>query len=90
VLQHAFLCVAAGVDLVVSHGRFSVGRLSFGANYAPARSQQRQIINRVSLVMPTDLSVGLISVLTDIIWRFTVTWHAGNVACKLIRFSQVI
>jgi neuropeptide S receptor len=39
--------------------------------------------------MPTDLSVGLISVLTDIIWRFTVTWHAGNVACKLIRFSQV-
>nr|XP_031826741.1 cardioacceleratory peptide receptor isoform X1 [Nomia melanderi] len=37
-----------------------------------------------------DLLVGLISVLTDIIWRMTVTWHAGNVACKLIRFMQVV
>jgi len=39
--------------------------------------------------LSTDLSVGLISVLTDIIWRLTVTWHAGHIACKLIRFSQV-
>ncbi|XP_071877509.1 crustacean cardioactive peptide receptor isoform X1 [Bombus fervidus] len=37
-----------------------------------------------------DLLVGLISVLTDIIWRTTVTWHAGNVACKLIRFMQAV
>ncbi|XP_015607839.1 cardioacceleratory peptide receptor isoform X2 [Cephus cinctus] len=37
-----------------------------------------------------DLLVGLISVLTDIVWRTTVTWHAGNVACKLIRFMQVV
>ncbi|XP_076643275.1 crustacean cardioactive peptide receptor [Halictus rubicundus] len=37
-----------------------------------------------------DLLVGLISVLTDIIWRTTVTWHAGNVACKLIKFMQVL
>ncbi|XP_031826743.2 crustacean cardioactive peptide receptor isoform X3 [Nomia melanderi] len=37
-----------------------------------------------------DLLVGLISVLTDIIWRMTVTWHAGNIACKLIRFMQVV
>lgn len=37
-----------------------------------------------------DLSVGLISVLTDIIWRITVSWNAGNVACKLIRFLQVV
>ncbi|XP_059479549.1 cardioacceleratory peptide receptor [Neocloeon triangulifer] len=37
-----------------------------------------------------DLSVGLISVLTDIVWRITVTWHAGHVACKLIRFSQAM
>nr|CAD7586140.1 unnamed protein product [Timema genevievae] len=36
-----------------------------------------------------DLTVGLISVLTDIIWRITVTWHAGNLACKFIRFAQV-
>jgi neuropeptide S receptor 1 len=37
----------------------------------------------------TDLSVGLISVLTDIIWRITIAWNAGNVACKVIRFLQV-
>ncbi|KAI4482225.1 hypothetical protein M0804_008776 [Polistes exclamans] len=40
--------------------------------------------------MFTDLLVGLISVLTDIIWRTTVTWHAGNIACKLIRFMQAV
>lgn len=38
----------------------------------------------------SDLSVGLISVLTDIVWRITVSWNAGNVACKLIRFLQVV
>ncbi|XP_053695269.1 cardioacceleratory peptide receptor [Sabethes cyaneus] len=35
-----------------------------------------------------DLCVGLLSVLTDIIWRMTVSWRAGNVACKTIRFAQ--
>lgn len=35
-----------------------------------------------------DLSVGLISVLTDIVWRATVAWYAGNAACKIIRFLQ--
>ncbi|XP_011877639.1 PREDICTED: cardioacceleratory peptide receptor-like isoform X3 [Vollenhovia emeryi] len=37
-----------------------------------------------------DLLVGLISVLTDIIWRTTVAWYAGNIACKLIRFMQAV
>ncbi|KAJ8949054.1 hypothetical protein NQ318_016956, partial [Aromia moschata] len=36
------------------------------------------------------LSVGLISVLTDIVWRITVSWNAGNAACKIIRFLQVV
>ena len=36
-----------------------------------------------------DLCVGLLSVLTDIIWRITISWRAGNIACKVIRFSQV-
>lgn len=38
----------------------------------------------------TDLSVGLLNVLTDIIWRITVTWEAGNLACKLIKFIQCL
>ncbi|XP_037924362.1 cardioacceleratory peptide receptor [Hermetia illucens] len=36
-----------------------------------------------------DLFVGLLNVLTDIIWRITVSWRAGNSACKIIRFLQV-
>ncbi|GLH08406.1 Cardioacceleratory peptide receptor [Gryllus bimaculatus] len=38
----------------------------------------------------TDLSVGLISVLTDIVWRHTIAWNAGNAACKVIRFLQAV
>ncbi|XP_043233327.1 cardioacceleratory peptide receptor-like [Amphibalanus amphitrite] len=37
-----------------------------------------------------DLSVGLISVLTDIGWKITVSWNAGNVACKIIKFFQIL
>ena len=44
---------------------------------------------QISFFSFTDLSVGLISVLTDIIWRITIAWNAGNVACKVIRFLQV-
>jgi 7 transmembrane receptor (rhodopsin family) len=36
-----------------------------------------------------DLLVGLLNVLTDIIWRLTVSWRAGNIACKVIRFVEV-
>ncbi|XP_063696416.1 cardioacceleratory peptide receptor isoform X2 [Culicoides brevitarsis] len=35
-----------------------------------------------------DLFVGLLNVLTDIIWRLTVSWRAGEIACKVIRFMQ--
>ncbi|GLH08587.1 Uncharacterized protein GBIM_13773 [Gryllus bimaculatus] len=38
--------------------------------------------------MEDYLTVGLISVLTDIVWRITVAWHAGNAACKIIRYLQ--
>lgn len=34
--------------------------------------------------------MGLISVLTDIVWRITISWNAGNAACKIVKFSQVI
>ncbi|XP_045179875.2 cardioacceleratory peptide receptor-like [Mercenaria mercenaria] len=35
-----------------------------------------------------DLSVGCLMVLTDIIWKATITWHAGNIGCKVVRFAQ--
>ena len=37
-----------------------------------------------------DLCVGLISVLTDIIWKITISWQAGLIACKIIRFLQAL
>ncbi|RZF46438.1 hypothetical protein LSTR_LSTR012513 [Laodelphax striatellus] len=37
-----------------------------------------------------DLAVGLIQVLTDIIVRMTIAWHAGNLACKVVRYLQAV
>ena len=37
-----------------------------------------------------DLLVGLINVPTDIAWRTTVGFYAGNVACKIVKFLQVL
>jgi hypothetical protein len=28
--------------------------------------------------------------MVDIVWRFTVTWEAGNLACKFIKFMQAL
>lgn len=44
----------------------------------------------IPVCIVSDLTVGLISVLTDIIWRMTIAWYAGNIACKVIRFLQAI
>ncbi|XP_034945312.1 cardioacceleratory peptide receptor-like isoform X2 [Chelonus insularis] len=51
------------------------------------KSRMNFFIKQLALA---DLLVGLISVLTDIVWRLTVVWYAGNIACKLIRFSQTV
>lgn len=37
-----------------------------------------------------DLSVGCVLVLTDIVWKLTITWYAGNVGCKLVKFAQCV
>ncbi|KAH8404256.1 hypothetical protein KR215_002687 [Drosophila sulfurigaster] len=50
------------------------------------KSRMNYFIKQLALA---DLFVGLLNVLTDIIWRITISWRAGNLACKVIRFSQV-
>ncbi|XP_054747917.1 cardioacceleratory peptide receptor [Anastrepha obliqua] len=50
------------------------------------KSRMNYFIKQLAIA---DLSVGLLHVLTDIIWRITISWRAGNIACKIIRFSQV-
>ncbi|KAH7964012.1 hypothetical protein HPB51_027749 [Rhipicephalus microplus] len=42
------------------------------------------------LTLIPDLGVGLVSVLTDIIWKTTVDWHGGNFGCKVVKFAQVL
>ncbi|XP_022697696.1 cardioacceleratory peptide receptor-like isoform X2 [Varroa jacobsoni] len=37
-----------------------------------------------------DLLVGLVNVLTDILWKITVEWHAGNAMCKIVKYAQVV
>ncbi|CAL1290412.1 unnamed protein product [Larinioides sclopetarius] len=47
------------------------------------------LIDRDLFVIP-DLTVGVINVLTDIIWRTTVAFYADNIACKLIKYLQAL
>ncbi|XP_073988617.1 cardioacceleratory peptide receptor-like [Rhodnius prolixus] len=51
------------------------------------KSRMNFFITQLALA---DLCVGVLSVLTDIIWRSTIAWNAGNIACKVIRFSQAV
>ncbi|KAK2151002.1 hypothetical protein LSH36_380g06017 [Paralvinella palmiformis] len=37
-----------------------------------------------------DLMVGLVSVLTDLLWKATGYWYAGNVMCHLVRYLQAV
>ncbi|XP_030745207.1 cardioacceleratory peptide receptor-like [Sitophilus oryzae] len=53
----------------------------------PRKSRMKFFIAHLAFA---DLSVGLISVLTDIIWRMTVTWYAGDASCKFIKFAQAL
>jgi neuropeptide S receptor 1 len=53
------------------------------------RSRKSRMNYFITHLAFADLCVGLINVLTDIVWKITVAWYAGNVACKVIRFWTV-
>ncbi|XP_069107570.1 cardioacceleratory peptide receptor-like [Argopecten irradians] len=52
----------------------------------------RKIKSRMNMFIANlacaDLLVGIFFILTDILWKITIEWHAGNVVCKLIKFTQ--
>ncbi|KAK9500503.1 hypothetical protein O3M35_001757 [Rhynocoris fuscipes] len=77
VLWALFLMIVLGNSAVLLALAFSKNR----------KSRMNYFIMQLAIA---DLAVGLISVLTDIIWRITISWHAGNFACKLIRYLQVL
>ncbi|BFZ15465.1 hypothetical protein BsWGS_18504 [Bradybaena similaris] len=37
-----------------------------------------------------DLLAGLVNVLTDIVWKNTIDWYAGNAGCKIVRYGQSV
>jgi neuropeptide S receptor 1 len=41
------------------------------------------------MLVVSDLMVGCVSVLTDLSWKVTVYWYAGNVMCHIVRYLQV-
>jgi len=47
------------------------------------------MFSQCSCVIFADLCVAFVSVLTDIIWRLTVQWYAGDVLCRVVKFMQV-
>ncbi|XP_012267616.1 cardioacceleratory peptide receptor-like isoform X2 [Athalia rosae] len=55
-----------------------------------ARSRKSRMNYFIKQLAIADLLVGLINVGTDIAWRSTVDWLAGNVACKLIKYFQAV
>ncbi|XP_060065612.1 cardioacceleratory peptide receptor-like [Ylistrum balloti] len=52
----------------------------------------RKIKSRMNMFIANlacaDLLVGIFFILTDILWKITIEWHAGNIVCKLIKFTQ--
>jgi len=70
--------------LVIVIGNVSV--LYISLKYKSKNHRMNYFIKHLALA---DLMVGLINVLTDIVWRMTISWNIGNIPCKIIRFSQV-
>lgn len=60
------------------------------ATLLSARTRRSRMNFFIMHLAAADLSVGLLSVSTDIVWKLTVTWKAGLLACKVIRFLQVV
>ncbi|XP_057341798.1 cardioacceleratory peptide receptor-like isoform X1 [Microplitis mediator] len=67
-----------------------VGNLSVLVGLLIGKRRKSRMDFFIKQLAIADLLVGLISVLTDIVWRVTIIWHAGNIACKLIKFFQVV
>lgn len=53
-----------------------------------------KIRSRMNLFMANlacaDLMVGLFLVLTDVIWKITITWETGDAGCKIVKFLHVM
>ncbi|XP_077302418.1 crustacean cardioactive peptide receptor [Arctopsyche grandis] len=55
-----------------------------------AKSRKSRMNYFIMQLAIADLCVGLISVLTDIVQKMMVPWVIGNIACKIVKFLQVV
>ncbi|XP_073532713.1 neuropeptide S receptor isoform X2 [Phyllobates terribilis] len=55
-----------------------------------ARKRKSRMTFFVTQLAITDALTGLISILTDIIWRFTGDFLAPDIVCRVIRYLQVV
>ncbi|CAM1307839.1 NPSR1 (predicted) [Pycnogonum litorale] len=67
-----------------------IGNLSVLTALGLAKSKKSRMTFFIMHLAIADLSVGLVSVLTDIMWKTVVGFHGGVVTCKLVKFLQII
>ncbi|CAG0913066.1 unnamed protein product [Notodromas monacha] len=65
-----------------------VGNSAVLAALLLSKSRKKRMNFFIMQLAISDLLVGLISVTTDVAWKITVSWNAGLIACKLIRYFQ--
>ncbi|WAR10909.1 CCAPR-like protein [Mya arenaria] len=80
--QLMFLCILF-VTIVVGNFLILAGIVSSGKR----RSRMNVFIINLACA---DLSVGCLLVLTDIIWKVTITWYGGYIGCKVVKFAQCV
>ncbi|XP_041374727.1 cardioacceleratory peptide receptor-like [Gigantopelta aegis] len=63
-----------------------------GISFSPKRTDKSSMKSSIimHLTAIADLLVGLICVLTDFLSKLTIEWHAGNVMCKVIQYTQAV
>ncbi|XP_053201640.1 cardioacceleratory peptide receptor-like [Panonychus citri] len=80
--QLTFLCILFIIILV--------GNVSVLITLIISKKRKSRMNFFIMHLAIADLLVGLISVLTDIIWRLTVDFYGGDLMCKVIKFSSVL
>ncbi|XP_037089358.1 cardioacceleratory peptide receptor-like isoform X2 [Pollicipes pollicipes] len=80
--QLTFLCIMFAV-IVCANSLLLVSLVS-------AKSRKSRTNFFIMHLALADLSVGLISVVTDVVWKLTVEWYADGITCKIVKYFQVL
>ncbi|KAF0309951.1 Cardioacceleratory peptide receptor [Amphibalanus amphitrite] len=80
--QLTFLCIMFAV-IVCANSLLLISLVS-------AKSRKSRTNFFIMHLALADLLVGLISVVTDVVGKFTVVWYGGAIACKIVKYFQVL